>query len=184
MTRTHQPSAAADAPRLRRAYFESRFGQLHVHNAIPAGGGFDEATTLLCVHSKTTTGRVFGAVLPLLGVTRSVYAPDLPGRGESDGPSGETPAAQAAEGMLDFIDSMRFRQLDVLGAGSGAAIAIELALERPQVVRRVVLLDPDAQLRDERRRLVKQPVLVAKVGVDQLQSAPQLVFDQLSALLR
>ena len=29
--------------RLRRAYFDSRYGQLHVHQAIPPGGGFDEA---------------------------------------------------------------------------------------------------------------------------------------------
>jgi hypothetical protein len=32
------------APRLRRAYHDCRYGQLHLHNAIPAGGGFDELT--------------------------------------------------------------------------------------------------------------------------------------------
>ena len=31
-------------PRVRRGYFESRYGQLHVHNAIPPGGGFEEGT--------------------------------------------------------------------------------------------------------------------------------------------
>src|SRR4051794_21687809 len=42
-------------PRLRRAYFECRYGQLHVHNAIPAGGGFDEKTTLVCLHASSGT---------------------------------------------------------------------------------------------------------------------------------
>ena len=28
----------ATPPRLRRAYYDCRYGQLHVHNAIPAGG--------------------------------------------------------------------------------------------------------------------------------------------------
>ena len=41
------------SPRLRRAYFECRYGQLHVHNAIPAGGGFDEQTTLVCLHASS-----------------------------------------------------------------------------------------------------------------------------------
>ena len=40
------------SPRLRRAYFECRHGQLHVHNAIPDGGGFDEQTTLICLHGS------------------------------------------------------------------------------------------------------------------------------------
>ena len=52
-------NAEAESPRLRRAYFECRYGQLHVHNAIPAGGGFDEQTTLLCLHASSSTGRAF-----------------------------------------------------------------------------------------------------------------------------
>ena len=44
-------------PRLRRAYFECRYGQLHVHNAIPVGGGFDELTTLVCLHGTGSSGR-------------------------------------------------------------------------------------------------------------------------------
>ena len=46
------------SPRLRRAYFECRHGQLHVHNAIPDGGGFDELTTLICLHGSAGTGRM------------------------------------------------------------------------------------------------------------------------------
>src|SRR4051812_44051469 len=75
-----------DPPRLRRAYFECRHGQLHVHNAIPAGGGFDELTTLVCLHGDGATGRIFLELSKRLGRTRSIYSPDLPGKGESDGP--------------------------------------------------------------------------------------------------
>src|SRR3954470_19479354 len=76
----------AAEPRVRRGYFECRFGQLHVHNAIPPGGGFEEGTALLCLHPAGLSGRVFKGLLPQLGRDRSVYAPDLPGSGESDGP--------------------------------------------------------------------------------------------------
>lgn len=47
--------------------------------------------------------------------------------------------------MADFIDSMRLRSVDLLGHGQGAAIAAELAAQRPQQIRRVVLVAmPDA----------------------------------------
>src|SRR5262249_10314380 len=74
-------------PRVRRGYFECRFGQLHVHNAIPPGGGFEEGTAVLCLHPAGQTGRAFKGLLPQLGRDRSVYAPDIPGSGESDGPA-------------------------------------------------------------------------------------------------
>jgi len=139
------------SPRLRRAYFECRYGQLHVHNAIPAGGGFDEQTTLICLHASSATGRSFLPISTLLGATRSVYSPDTPGCGESDGPPGALSIQGFAEAIGDFIDSMRFRQIDLLGAHSGAAVAAEIAIARPKVVRKVVMIGAPALDETERR---------------------------------
>ena len=150
-----------DPPRQRRAYFESRHGQLHVHNAIPVGGGFDELTTLICLHGTGTTGRVFQEVAKRLGRTRSLYSPDLPGCGESDGPAA-LPALACAEAITDFLDSMRFRQVDLLGGGTGAAVAVELAILRPKIARKIVLLgtvQPEGWRSGARLPLVKQPIL-------------------------
>lgn len=136
-------AALRAAPRLRRAYFESRFGQLHVHNAIPPGGGFEEGTTLLCAHGSGETGRVFVPLMPQLGAGRSVYAPDLPGCGESD-PLTDPPTPPTLEAsvgaLLDFVTTMRLRQIDLMGQGSGAQVVRALAVRRPELVRRVVLL--------------------------------------------
>ncbi len=152
----------ADPPRLRRAYFECRHGQLHVHNAIPVGGGFDELTTLICLHGGGGTGRAFQELSQRLGRTRSVYSPDLPGRGESDGPAEELPPLACAESIADFLDSMRFRQVDLLGAGTGAAVALELAVLRPKVARKLALLgmvQPENWKSGARLPLAKLPVL-------------------------
>jgi pimeloyl-ACP methyl ester carboxylesterase len=138
-------------PRLRRAYFECRYGQLHVHNAIPAGGGFDEQTTLICLHASSATGRSFLPLSRILGMTRSVYSPDTPGCGESDGPPGALSIAGFAAAIGDFIDSMRFRQIDLLGAHSGAAVAAELAIARPKVVRKVIMVGAPVLDESERR---------------------------------
>lgn len=131
---------ARPAPRLRRAYYECRYGQLHLHNAIPAGGGFDERTALLCIPGTGQTGRAFQGVLAELGYDRSVYAPDLPGTGESDPGGSATPVEAALAALQDFLDTMRLREVDLLALGDGGAIARQLAALRPRQVRRVVLL--------------------------------------------
>jgi pimeloyl-ACP methyl ester carboxylesterase len=132
-------------PRVRRGYFECRYGQLHVHNAIPPGGGFEEGTPLLCLHGATGTGRAFLRFLPHAGRDRSVYAPDLPGCGESDPPPPPPRLEDYAAALCDFLDSMRLRRLDVLGYRAGALLAAELTrLRSPQVHRLVMVSVPVA----------------------------------------
>ena len=127
-------------PRVRRGYFECRYGQLHVHNAIPPGGGFGEGTPLLCLHGAARTGRVFLRFLPHAGRDRSVYAPDLPGCGESDPPPQPAQLEDYAAALCDFLDSMRLRRLDVLGYRAGALLAAELTRLRSPQVRRLVMV--------------------------------------------
>jgi pimeloyl-ACP methyl ester carboxylesterase len=160
------------SPRLRRAYFECRHGQLHVHNAIPDGGGFDEQTTLICLHGGGGSGRMFLELSRRLGTSRSIYSPDLPGCGESDSAASSLSVSAYADAIGDFLDSMRFRQVDLLGAGAGAAVAVELAAARPKVVRKLCLVglgkkegghgvaleSAAAAWQADRLMLIKQPV--------------------------
>lgn len=126
--------------RVRRGYFECRYGQLHLHHTMPPGGGFEEATALLCLHECPGTGRVFEPFMRLAGRDRSVYAPDLPGFGESDAPEARPVLADYVGALGDFIDTMRLRRLDLLGQRSGALIAAELALARGAQIGRVVMV--------------------------------------------
>jgi pimeloyl-ACP methyl ester carboxylesterase len=130
-------------PRLRRAYHDCRYGQLHLHNAIPGGGGFDELTAVLCVHGSAETGRVFAPLLQSLGYERSVYAPDLPGCGETDPAPGVTATEAGVNMLTDFLDSMRIRSFDLVARGDGQVIAQQLAQARGAAVRRSILLAPD-----------------------------------------
>jgi pimeloyl-ACP methyl ester carboxylesterase len=124
MPANRKSSAPVSGPRLRRTYFEVRYGQLHVHHAIPPGGGFDESTTLICIHDRDSTARAMLPLLAAFGRSRSVYAPDLPGAGESDAPPpGQRESLVAAVAALgDFIADMRLRQVDLLGVGAGAEV--------------------------------------------------------------
>jgi pimeloyl-ACP methyl ester carboxylesterase len=159
-------------PRVRRGYFESRYGQLHVHNAIPPGGGFEEGTPLLCIHKSPLSGRMFERFLSVAGRDRSVYAPDLPGFGDSDPPTSRPAIVDYAAAVGDFLESMRFRQIDVLGYHTGSLVATELAVTRPKQIRRVVLVSIPLLNEQEREGAKRQPPAPAAQG-----EPPQLVAE-------
>jgi pimeloyl-ACP methyl ester carboxylesterase len=115
---------------IRRSYAECRYGQLHLTTAYPSGGGFDERVPLICLHPAGSASSYFAPLLPELGRDRSIYAFDLPGYGCSDAPTSEWSAADLAAAIGEFVDSLRLRSVDVIGAQLGALVAIDLAAER------------------------------------------------------
>ena len=125
--------------RTRRAYFDCRFGQLHVRTAFPTTGGFDEGVTLFCLHPSDASSRTFHKFLPEIADDRSVYAPDLPGCGESD-PAPDMHFKAAAAAVADLARDLRLRQIDLLGFRFGAGVALELANARSELIRRLVLI--------------------------------------------
>jgi pimeloyl-ACP methyl ester carboxylesterase len=173
--------------RSRRAYFDTRLGQLHVRTAFPGTGGFDEHTTVFCIHAAGAgaSSRAFVGLLPLLAADRSVYAPDRPGHGESDGEAGSDVATHAAA-MADLAADLRLRKIDVLGVGDGAAVALALAADKPDLVRRVVLIAAPAG-----GAPAAQPTLNLRLGAagsaefpaDALTSQPAALAKAISAFL-
>jgi pimeloyl-ACP methyl ester carboxylesterase len=140
---------------VRRSYAESRFGQIHLWTAYPSGGGFDERLPVVCLHHGGGSGRLFAPMLRELGHDRSVYAPDLPGHGSSDAAGTKNSVADLAAAVGDFLDSLRLRSIDVFGYQLGALLAAELAIARPQQVRRVMLWGAPCHSPQERATLLQ-----------------------------
>lgn len=169
MTKTAKLSTQSPlAVRSRRAYFDCQFGQLHVRTAFPTTGGFDEQVTMFCLHPAQGSSRTFTRFLPEIADVRSVYAPDLPGCGESD-PSPTGAVIEAAAAVSDLANDLRLRQIDVLGLQTGAAVALQLAAARPDLVRRLVLVGvPTA----DALPTVKQPALVLRAKFEPASGLP------------
>lgn len=167
--------------RTRRAYFDCKFGQLHVRTAFPTTGGFDEQVTLFCLHPMDASSRVFSRFLPEVADVRSVYAPDLPGYGESDS-SPSRSVADAAAAIFDLARDLRLRQIDLLGVQYGADVAMELAAARPELVRRLVLAGIPAA---ERLPAGRQQRLILDINSrdDPFEAAPQALAKQVSSFL-
>ncbi|MFZ2508100.1 MAG: alpha/beta fold hydrolase [Steroidobacteraceae bacterium] len=166
---------AATAAILRRMYVDCRYGQLHLTTTFPPSGGFDECTALLLLHDEGGSGGEFNACAALLGSDRSVYAPDLPGSGASDGPRGRPTIANLAAAISDLVDQLRLREVDAIGCGRGALVAFELAGHRPREIRRLVVAgrqqpsatpaQPILQLSDDPAALTREPAapLIARI---------------------
>jgi 2-hydroxymuconate-semialdehyde hydrolase len=80
-------------------------------------------------------------IIPKLSQSRRVLAPDMVGFGYTDRPEGveynmETWTKQA----IDFMDALGIEKADIVGNSFGGALAIALAVEYPERIRRVVLM--------------------------------------------
>lgn len=183
MIKVSKVSVRRIAVRTRRAYFDCKFGQLHVRTAFPTTGGFGEQVTLFCLHPIDGSSRTFGRFLPELADVRSVYAPDLPGYGESDS-SPTRSIADAATAMSDLANDLRLRHIDVLGVDYGAEVALELAAARPELVRRLVLAGAPTAERVPPLKQQRLLIDVAHYGADPFEAAPHALAKQISAFLR
>jgi pimeloyl-ACP methyl ester carboxylesterase len=156
---------------------------LHVRTAFPTTGGFDEEVTLFCLHASDATSRSFIRLLAELADVRSVYAPDLPGYGESDD-SPSRSVEDAAAAISDLASDLRLRQIDLLGIQYGAEVAAALGAARPELVRRLVLLG--VPVTDRTPPAPQQRLMIdMKVhGVDPLCDGAQNLSRQISSFLR
>jgi pimeloyl-ACP methyl ester carboxylesterase len=168
--------------RTRRAYFDCQFGQLHVRTAFPTTGGFDEQVTLVCLHPSDASSRAFSVILPRLADVRSVYAPDLPGYGESDS-SPTRSIAEAAVAVSDLANDLRLRQIDVLGIQYGAGVALALAATRPELVRRLVLAELPTGVALPLVTQKRLAVDVARHGERPFDTAAETLAGQIGAFL-
>jgi pimeloyl-ACP methyl ester carboxylesterase len=176
--RNRLPLPQPAAVHVRRSYSECRNGQIHLVAAYPSGGGFDERTALVCLHHAGGSSRLFSPMLRDLGLDRSIYAPDLPGHGSSDAPGGKYSVADLAGAVGDFIDGLRLRTVDLVGHQLGAQLAAELAIARPQQIRRVILWGMPMFSPQDRSALLGQGALGSRDDGADVASAWQRMLDQ------
>ena len=150
----HRPAAAALQVPVRKGYARGRFGLIHYRFSQPTLA--EGRTPLLCFHMSPYSGRIYETLLPVIGVDRFAVAPDTPGFGDSDPPAAQPSIGDYASAMGDLIDALGFGRVDLLGYHTGSQTCVELALQRPQQVRRLVLISTPIYTGEERREKKRQ----------------------------
>jgi haloacetate dehalogenase len=115
--------------------------QVGIH-ALVGGSG----PPLLLLHGHPQTHAIWHRVAPTLAQRFTVVMCDLRGYGDSSKPAGELDHANyskrtMAADMLAVMRALAYDTFDVLAHDRGARVAHRLALDHPQAVRRLALLD-------------------------------------------
>jgi len=133
-------SAEAGSVSQKRLYLDGQYGQIHVRMAQPASKTDQVRTPVAFFHHTPGSSRLYESVAPLLARDRLVLSFDTPGYGLSDRPKAQPMIADYAETLGEAVARLVDGQsVDVVGHMTGSFIAADIAVERPEMVRRVVL---------------------------------------------
>ena len=121
---------------------------LHVRCDEPTSPAAGETSPpLLFLHSLGTELRIWDAVVAHLpGFRRARF--DLRGHGLSDAPAGDYALATLAADALRVLDHVGAERAVLVGVSIGGQVAMQVALDAPERVAGLVLLDTAARIRD------------------------------------
>lgn len=146
-----------------RHYRQGRFGQLHYRLARPSESSEQliNKTPLLFLHPTANSSRIYNHLLAELGNDRLAIAIDTPGFGLSDPPPFQPTIADLSAGIAEFISELgeefNFKQVDLFGYHAGSKIAVLLAQQQPELVRRLVMVSAPIYTSEE---LIKEQKLL------------------------
>lgn len=121
---------------VRKAYVDGPYGQIHVRLTDPVPG----ASPLVCLHATAYSSQSFLPLMQAMAGHRQVIAIDAPGYGESDAPGQPIDMAAYADATLAAIGQLTRAPVAVLGYHTGAYVATEMVIARPDLINRLVLI--------------------------------------------
>jgi pimeloyl-ACP methyl ester carboxylesterase len=95
---------------------------------------------LLVLHGGLGSISMFGPVLPALAASRQVIAVDLHGHGRTALGSRNISLTDIGDDLADILKQLNIAQTDVLGYSFGGGVAFRLAVQHPDMVRRLALV--------------------------------------------
>jgi len=117
-----------------------RGGDLRVGVWNPVQGAKSDVATVVFIHGVTASHRAWVTVAERLSDVR-VVAPDLRGRGRSNGLPGPYGLAQHADDIAAAMDSLDIPDAVVVGHSMGGFVAAAFNARHPDRVRSLVLVD-------------------------------------------
>ena len=124
------------APQLVQSAFLD-LGPLRVHH-MQGGRG----PAVLFIHGLGSSGYMeWRRNLEPTATRHRVYAPDLPGYGRTDKPRARYTVPYFARFIERYMEDRGLRSAALIGASLGGRVALEVALDRPRLVRKLALVN-------------------------------------------
>jgi len=99
---------------------------------------------VVLLHGWSAFKELWWSTLLALEPHARAFAPDMPGHGGSP-LYGSTSMSQLAERITQFCTAQKLERITLVGHSMGGNVALELALAHPELVERLVLVDPAVQ---------------------------------------
>ena len=101
-----------------------------------------QGETVIFIHGLGQAMYNFRKIVHVLAEHCHVVTIDLIGHGLSDKPECDYSIADFSKLIIDFMDAMAIENATLLGFSTGAIIALDVAISRPEYVKRLILLTP------------------------------------------
>lgn len=111
---------------------------------------------LLLLHGWGGSSRYWQSTLNYLAPLRTMYAPDLPGHGQSLPLADPATAERLARLVIEFADAIGCPQFDLNGHSFSSSVAVFVAAGWPDRVRRLILTCASTYRDERQRRFVQQ----------------------------
>src|SRR5690349_17947407 len=95
---------------------------------------------VLLLHSGFADSRMFAPALPILAGPFRAYTVDRRGHGRTPDVEGSLTYEAMADDTIAFLDSVVCEPTHLVGHSDGADVALLVALKRPDLVRKLVLV--------------------------------------------
>ncbi len=140
---------------------------------------------LVLVHGLGSSADVWRDSMRLLARSYRVVALDLPGYGKSDRPRADYSIEYQASALADFLDALEQGKVALAGNSMGGWIAALVALNRPEKVSHLILVDSAGLKRDSLPPINLNPatkeeqrLLMLSLFADKSFASEQAVNDQ------
>ncbi len=101
-----------------------------------------EGSPVILIHGIPTSSLMWRAIIPKLATRHRVIAPDLLNYGLSEKPaSADVPIAAQSRMIVQLMDALGVRRADVVAHDIGGGVAQLIAVNYPEKIRRLALLD-------------------------------------------
>jgi pimeloyl-ACP methyl ester carboxylesterase len=169
-----------------------RIGRYRIHT-LHSGAG----DALLLLHGLSGSSRWWRHNVPALAEHFRTHTPDLVGFGRSRAWVAQPTIGEMAAILAEWMDASEIERAHVIGHSMGGQIAIHLAAEAPQRVRRLVLVSAAGVPREltlaAMTRFIAEivpprawgaPTFLPTVAADALRMGPRVFFSATSHVLR
>ncbi len=166
------PVQAAENPTMTQIPKPAKSGHIAANGVNYYYAVYGKGEPLLLLHGGLGQIEMFGPNLALLAKTREVIGVDLHGHGRTDLGNREINLIGMGEDLAAILKKLGYKQVDVMGYSLGGATAFRLAVQHPELVRRLVIVSSGMSQDQFYSEMYPQQAAVGAAMAEQMKQTP------------